>query len=66
MNVLLLGPQGAGKGTQAARIAESYGVPHVATGDMFRAAVAEGTELGRQVEPLLARDGSSPTRSRSR
>ena len=54
MNVLLLGPQGAGKGTQAVRIAEVHGVPHVATGDMFRAAVAAGTELGRRVEPILA------------
>ncbi len=54
MNILLLGPQGSGKGTQAAKIAEAYGVPHVSTGDMFRAAVAAGTELGRQVEPILA------------
>jgi adenylate kinase len=54
VNVLLLGPQGSGKGTQAKRIAEEYDVPHVATGDLFRAAIAEGTELGRKVEPLLA------------
>lgn len=54
MNVLLLGPQGSGKGTQAAKIAEAYGIPHVSTGDMFRAAVAAGTELGRRVEPILA------------
>jgi adenylate kinase len=54
MNLLVLGPQGAGKGTQAKRIAEEYGVPHVSTGDMFRAAIAAQTELGRQVEPLLA------------
>jgi adenylate kinase len=50
----VLGPQGAGKGTQAARIAAEYGVPHISTGDMFRAAIAEQTELGKQVEPLLA------------
>lgn len=54
MNVLILGPQGAGKGTQAKRIAEEYGVPHVSTGDLFRAAIADGSELGKQVEPLLA------------
>jgi len=50
----VLGPQGAGKGTQAKRIAADYGVPHISTGDMFRAAIAAQTELGRQVEPLLA------------
>ena len=54
MNLLLLGPQGAGKGTQAKRIAAEYSIPHISTGDMFRAAIAAGTELGRQVEPLLA------------
>jgi adenylate kinase len=54
MNVLILGPQGAGKGTQAARIAATYGIPHIATGDMFRAAIASGSELGREVEPILA------------
>ena len=54
MNLLVLGPQGAGKGTQAKRIAEAYSVPHIATGDMFRAAIAEGSELGKRVEPLLA------------
>jgi adenylate kinase len=54
VNLLLLGPQGAGKGTQAKRISEEFGIPHVSTGDMFRAAIAAGTELGRKVEPLLA------------
>lgn len=54
MNLLVLGPQGSGKGTQAKRIAADYGVPHVSTGDIFRAAVAEGSELGRRVEPILA------------
>lgn len=54
MNILILGPQGSGKGTQATRIAAEYGVAHVATGDMFRAAIAAGTPLGLQVEPLLA------------
>jgi adenylate kinase len=54
LNLLVLGPQGAGKGTQAKRIADEYSVPHIATGDMFRAAIAAGSELGKQVEPLLA------------
>ena len=53
MRILILGPQGSGKGTQAKRIAAGYGVPHIATGDMFRAAVTEGTELGRKVGPML-------------
>jgi adenylate kinase len=51
-NVLLLGPQGAGKGTQGKLIAAEYGVPHIATGDMLRAAMADGTELGRRVKPI--------------
>jgi adenylate kinase len=54
VNLLVLGPQGAGKGTQAKRISSNYEVPHIATGDMFRAAIAAGTPLGRQVAPLLA------------
>jgi len=53
VNVLMLGPQGSGKGTQAQKISEAYDVPHIATGIMFRAAIAAGSELGRQVEPLL-------------
>jgi adenylate kinase len=54
VNLLVLGPQGAGKGTQAKRIAEEYSLPHISTGDMFRTAIAAQTELGKQVEPLLA------------
>jgi adenylate kinase len=53
VNLLLLGPQGSGKGTQAARISDEYGVPHIATGDMFRAAIAAQTELGKRVQPIL-------------
>jgi adenylate kinase len=52
VNILLLGPQGSGKGTQAKRISEEYGIPHIATGDMLRAAMAAGTELGRKVKPI--------------
>ncbi len=54
MNVLVLGPQGSGKGTQAKRISASHAVPHVSTGDMFRAAIANRSDLGLQVEPILA------------
>jgi adenylate kinase len=52
VNLLLLGPQGSGKGTQATRIATEYGIPHVSTGDMFRAALANGSDLGRRIRPL--------------
>jgi adenylate kinase len=52
VNVLFLGPQGAGKGTQAKRIAAEYGIPHIATGDILRSAMALGTPLGRQVKPI--------------
>ena len=53
MDILLLGPQGSGKGTQARRISAEYGIPHIATGDMLRAVIAEGTPLGQQVKPIL-------------
>ena len=53
MRIVLLGPPGAGKGTQAVRIAEHVGGTHVATGDIFRANVAEGTSFGRQVQAYL-------------
>jgi adenylate kinase len=53
MNILLLGPQGSGKGTQAKKIATAYGIPHVSSGDLYRDAIARGTDLGKQVEPLL-------------
>jgi adenylate kinase len=54
MNLLVLGPQGSGKGTQAQRIAADYGIPHIATGDMFRSAIAAASELGLRVESILA------------
>lgn len=53
MNLLVLGPQGAGKGTQAKRISSDYAIPHVSTGDMFREAIASGSELGQKVQPIL-------------
>lgn len=60
MNILLLGPQGSGKGTQAKRISAEYGIPHVATGDMLRETIAAGTDLGRKVKPILARGDLVP------
>ena len=53
--LIFLGPPGAGKGTQAKRIAERYHVPHLSTGDMLREAVANGTELGRLAKPIMER-----------
>jgi adenylate kinase len=60
LNILMLGPQGSGKGTQAKLISAQYGVPHIATGDMLREAIANGTELGREVEPILERGDLVP------
>lgn len=51
--LLFLGPPGAGKGTQAERLARTLGVPHVSTGEMLRRAVAAGTELGKQAEAIM-------------
>ena len=53
MNILLLGPQGSGKGTQAVRIAADYGLAHIATGDILRAAAAAGTPLGQVAKPIM-------------
>ncbi len=60
MNILLLGPQGSGKGTQAKRIAADYAVAHIATGDMLRAAIGAQTELGKRVQPILEVGGLVP------
>jgi adenylate kinase len=57
LNLVLIGPPGSGKGTQAVRIAEKYGIPHISTGDTLRAAVRAGTPLGRQVADTLASGG---------
>ena len=53
MNLVLMGLPGAGKGTQAEKIVEQYGIPHISTGDMFRAAMKEGTELGLQAKSFM-------------
>ena len=55
LNILLLGPQGAGKGTQGRLISSEYGIPHIATGDMLRAAIAADSPLGRRVKPTYDR-----------
>ncbi len=51
--LLIVGPQGSGKGTQGVRIGESFGVPAISTGDIFRAAIADKTELGQQVNAII-------------
>ena len=53
MNLILLGPPGAGKGTQAAKIIEKYDIPHISTGDIFRANIKEGTELGKKAQEYM-------------
>lgn len=53
MFILLMGPPGAGKGTQAVKLVERYNIPHISTGDMFRAAVKEQTALGKQAKAFM-------------
>jgi len=60
MNLLLYGAPGSGKGTQANMLRSRFGIPHIATGDMLRAEIERGTELGRQAQPILAKGGYVP------
>lgn len=53
MNLILMGLPGAGKGTQAEKIVEKYEIPHISTGDMFRSAIKEGTELGKKAKSYM-------------
>src|SRR5690554_5411178 len=53
MRLVLLGPPGAGKGTQASNIVEKYGIPHISTGDIFRANIKEGTALGQEAKSYM-------------
>ena len=57
MRLILVGPPGAGKGTQAAKLIERLGVPHLSTGDMLREAVKQGTELGKKAEGFMKSGG---------
>lgn len=58
--LLIIGPPGAGKGTQAARIVERYGVPQISTGDIFRANIKAGTALGKRVSQIIEAGGLVP------
>jgi adenylate kinase len=60
MRLLLIGPPGAGKGTQAVRVADRYGIPAISTGDIFRANVTEGTPLGLQAKEYMDRGAYVP------
>ena len=60
MYILLMGPPGAGKGTQAERLIDKYNIPHISTGDMFRAAVSQGTELGKEAKRYMDAGGLVP------
>ena len=53
MKIIMLGAPGAGKGTQAKRIAEKYDIPHISTGDIFRANIKNGTELGKKAKSYM-------------
>lgn len=59
MKLIMLGAPGAGKGTQAKKIAEKYHIPHISTGDIFRANIKGGTELGMKAKTFMDQDAGS-------
>ena len=56
LRAVLLGPPGAGKGTMAFKIVDKYGIPHISTGDIFRANIKEGTELGKKAQEYMNKE----------
>ena len=66
MKVIMLGAPGAGKGTQAKKIAAKYQIPHISTGDIFRANIKEGTELGKKSKRIHGSGTSCAGRTDSR
>ena len=60
LNIILMGPPGAGKGTQATRIVDAFHIPHISTGDMFREAISQGTPLGLQAKAIIERGDLVP------
>ena len=65
MKIVMLGAPGAGKGTQAKKIADKYGIPHISTGDIFRANIKAGTELGMKAKACLLYTSHQVRRERS-
>ena len=60
LNIILMGPPGAGKGTQATKIEDAFHLPHISTGDMFREAISQGTPLGKKAKAIIEEGGLVP------